>query len=646
MKDLLDQVLAASGPFALLHRVEADRSVVDVLVGDVTTPELLADIELPEGPVSTPRHDVLAVVPFRQIGERGYVHRDDGAPLLALTVTDQAVLPLDDVLRRLPDVPLDLRRGRFDTDDRGYAEIVRRVLADEIGEGEGANFVIRRGYVADVVDYSPRSALSLFRRLLLDETGAYWTFLVHTGERTFVGATPERHISVTGGTAVMNPISGTYRYPPTGPGLAGVLDFLADTKESDELYMVLDEELKMMGRICADGGRVDGPYLREMARLAHTEYFIVGHTDRDPREVLRETMFAPTVTGSPLESACRVISRYEPHGRGYYSGVVALIGREPDGSRSLDSSILIRTAAIDAGGTVRVDVGATLVRHSDPLAEVAETSAKAAGLLAALGSDPSPRTGGREGFADHPEVRAALRARNADIARFWLADSGSRDLTDPALMGLRLLVVDAEDTFTAMLAHQARALGLEVEVRRFDEPHDVRAADLVLMGPGPGDPRDASHPKIAHLRSTMDVLLAERLPFLAVCLSHQVLSERLGLPLVRRGTPNQGVQLPVDLFGETRLVGFYNTFAASSDRDVLHHPEFGQVEVSRDPVTHQVHALRGDHFASIQFHAESVLTQDGPAVIGALLTGLARRAAERAGVLPWHRAGLWPQPPV
>ncbi|HCF1085339.1 TPA: chorismate-binding protein, partial [Pseudomonas aeruginosa] len=93
------------------------------------------------------------------------------------------------------------------------------------------------------------------------------------------------------------------------------------------LYMVVDEELKMMARICEDGGRVLGPYLKEMAHLAHTEYFIEGQTSRDVREVLRETLFAPTVTGSPLESACRVIRRYEPQGRGYYSGVAALASR-------------------------------------------------------------------------------------------------------------------------------------------------------------------------------------------------------------------------------------------------------------------------------------------------------------------------------
>jgi 2-amino-4-deoxychorismate synthase len=120
----------------------------------------------------------------------------------------------------------------------------------------------------------------------------------------------------------------------------------------------------------------------------------------------------------------------------------------------------------------------------------------------------------------------------------------------------------------------------------------------------------------------VDTLLAERLPFMAVCLSHQILCARLGLPLVRRDVPNQGAQLPIDLFGAPQRVGFYNTFAATCPEDILHHPVVGAVEVSRDGVTNQVHALRGPHFASIQFHAESILTQNGPAIIGGLLSGL------------------------
>ncbi|QIJ65854.1 anthranilate synthase family protein [Streptomyces sp. JB150] len=624
--DLLARVLAPHPPaFALLYRPEtAGRGTVDVLLGDISTPRTLADLPLPEHPrpAAGPRHELLTLIPYRQIAERGFAAPDDGEPLIAMTVTDQAPLPLDEVLRRLPDTPIELTGGHFDVDDDTYAETVRRVIADEIGTGEGANFVVKRSFVADITGYTPHSALSFFRRLLRGESGAYWTFVVHTGDRTFVGATPERHVSLSDGTAVMNPISGTYRYPSTGPALPEVLDFLADRKEADELYMVVDEELKMMARICDSGGRVVGPYLKEMARLAHTEYFIEGRSTRDPREILRESMFAPTVTGSPLESACRVISRYEPEGRGYYSGVVALIGRDARGGHALDSSILIRTADIDATGRVRIGVGATLVRHSRPESEVAETRAKAAGLLAALQTDaPADRApSAAVRFGDHPDVRAALERRNTSLAGFWLAGDADRTRTAPDLPVSRVLVVDAEDTFTSMIDHQLRSLGLDVTVRRFDEPYSFDGHDLVVMGPGPGDPRDTGHPKIAHLRSAIDTLLAERRPFLAVCLSHQVLSMRLGLPLVRREVPNQGVQHEIDLFGSRERVGFYNTFAARSAEDKADCPGVGVVEVSRDPGTGEVHALRGPHFASMQFHAESVLTQDGVRIVGTLMS--------------------------
>ncbi|WP_327044858.1 anthranilate synthase family protein [Microbispora sp. NBC_01189] len=617
---LLDAVLDLRAPaFALLHRPEANGpGLLDVLVGEVTHLSELGDIPLPgqEEPEAGNRHHALVVVPYRQVRERGFACADDGAPLIAMTVTRQGVLPVGAALEQIPDLPFAVSGGHFDVDDDDYAEIVRRVVKEAIGEGEGANFVIKRSFVADIGNYTPRSALAFFRRLLEVESGAYWTFVVHTGERTFVGATPERHVTLRDGVATMNPISGTYRYPASGPSLDGVMDFLADRKESDELYMVLDEELKMMTRICEPGVRVTGPRLKEMARLAHTEYFIEGDTGWDVRDILRETMFAPTVTGSPVENACRVIDRHEPHGRGYYSGVVALIGRDEAGRQTLDSSILIRTADIDHTGRARIGVGATLVRHSDPMSEVAETRAKTAGLLAALDTGDSGR------LRTRPEVREALERRNANIAGFWLGGRGGGTPALPRLAGVRALVIDAEDTFTSMLDHQMRSLGMAVTVRRHDETPSPDGYDLVVLGPGPGDPRDAAHPKIAYLGAAADALLSGRRPFLAVCLSHQVLSTRLGFPLQRRDVPNQGLQKEIALFGARERVGFYNTFAARAEADHAEIDGLGMVEICRDPVTGEVHALRGPRFASIQFHAESVLTENGPRILGSLMEGL------------------------
>ncbi len=86
-----------------------------------------------------------------------------------------------------------------------------RIIRDEIGQGEGANLVIGRHYRAVVADWSAERALSVFRRLLERERGAYWTFCFFTGDRFLIGASPERHVSVRDQDVRMNPISGTFR---------------------------------------------------------------------------------------------------------------------------------------------------------------------------------------------------------------------------------------------------------------------------------------------------------------------------------------------------------------------------------------------------------------------------------------------------
>jgi phenazine biosynthesis protein phzE len=599
-------------PFALLRRRTPghDHELVEVLIGPVAAHERLAD--LPD--------ESLALVPFRQIRERGFDVRDDGTPLLALTPEESYTVPLAEALEQLPAHDVRVNGGGFDIPDEEYARIVGRVLEEEIGRGEGANFVIRRTYEGKIPGFGRSDALALFRRLLEGERGAYWTFVVHTGERTLVGASPEVHVRMSGGTVVMNPISGTYRYPAEGPTPEHLLDFLADGKEVEELSMVVDEELKMMCTVGDMGGVVVGPRLKEMAHLAHTEYELRGRSSLAVREVLKETMFAATVTGSPVQNACRVIERHESGGRGYYAGALALIGRDAGGAQTLDSPILIRTADIDADGGLRVPVGATLVRGSDPASEVAETHAKAAGVLAALGvRPPRPRAEHtRVRLADDPRVRAALDGRRAFLAPFWLRmQERSGQLAGHAL------VVDGEDTFTAMLAHVLRAAGLRVSVRRYDEP-GLREAVLghegpVVLGPGPGDPSDPADPKMRFLRSlTAEVLRAERQGVLGVCLGHELIAAELGLDIVRKEVPYQGAQTEIELFGRRETVGFYNSYVARCDDEAAAGLAARGVEVSR-AANSEVHALRGPGFAGVQFHPESVLTLDGARVVRELV---------------------------
>jgi phenazine biosynthesis protein phzE len=97
-------------------------------------------------------------------------------------------------------------------------------------------------------------------------------------------------------------------------------------------------------------------------------------------------------------------------------------------------------------------------------------------------------------------------------------------------------------------------------------------------------------------------------PLLAVCLSHQILADSLGIDLGPLARPHQGLQKSVDVFGVPASIGFYNTFTA---RVAPGTTVVGEAEIAADPETGDVYALRGPGFASIQGHLESILSRDG-----------------------------------
>lgn len=609
---LAELVQDAEASFVLIARDGTNS--VELLTGDVSDVDLLADIPLT---VDGAPREVFAMVPYRQVRERGFEAVDDGTPLRCLLVEEHRHLSRTETVAALPADPVPLQDAGFDISDDDYAEVVTRVISDEIGRGEGANFVIRRDYTATVDAEERSTALAWFRALLTHERGAYWTFAVVTPGHIAVGASPEAHVVARDGIVTMNPISGTFRHPAGGATKETLVDFLSSTKETEELFMVVDEELKMMSAVCSDGGRITGPHLKQMSRLTHTEYMLRGRSRLDPRDILRETMFAPTVTGSPMQNACAVIRRHETSPRGYYSGVAALFTPNDDGGHDVDAPILIRTVYLE-NGRLRVPVGATLVRHSDPYGEVSETHGKAAGVLGAIGAIPrdvGPMTetdpdqpGADADLADDPEVAELLASRNSRLAEFWL--NPQQDGTAGPFAGRSALVIDAEDRFTTMLAHQLRHLGLDARIVLWSDVQDadVDAAELLIAGPGPGDPRDTASERVIRMREIVARRLDQGTPLLAVCLSHQILANSLGIGLAPLSAPHQGLQKTVPVFGEDASIGFYNTFTArvapGTDR-------IGAAEISADTATGDVYALRGEHFASVQGHLESILSRDG-----------------------------------
>src|SRR5690606_23756701 len=115
--DRISQLRAEGAPFALLARERSD--TVEVLTGEVVDVDQLAEMPLVDGKGEP--QEVLALVPYRQVRERGFTAHDDGAPLRCLIVRERTELPITQALAELPNAQVPLRDAGFDIADEEYA---------------------------------------------------------------------------------------------------------------------------------------------------------------------------------------------------------------------------------------------------------------------------------------------------------------------------------------------------------------------------------------------------------------------------------------------------------------------------------------------------------------------------------------------
>jgi phenazine biosynthesis protein phzE len=98
-----------------------------------------------------------------------------------------------------------------------------------------------------------------------------------------------------------------------------------------------------------------------------------------------------------------------------------------------------------------------------------------------------------------------------------------------------------------------------------------------------------------------------------------VLCDKLGISLAYKDIVFQGTQSAVPIDGRSEKVGFYNTFVGRVPPGAASLP--AGVRVETDPKG-DVHLVAGPHFRGVQFHAESILTENGFALLRQLLLEL------------------------
>jgi anthranilate synthase/aminodeoxychorismate synthase-like glutamine amidotransferase len=197
----------------------------------------------------------------------------------------------------------------------------------------------------------------------------------------------------------------------------------------------------------------------------------------------------------------------------------------------------------------------------------------------------------------------------------------------------KLLLIDNYDSFTYNLVQAFLVLGADVRVFRNDAIDVTEAQALapthLCISPGPGTPYDAG--------VSMDMIraFAGRIPVFGVCLGHQSIVEVFGGKVVRAGRLMHGKTSPIDHDGRTLFAGLPNPCEIGRYHSLIAQPESlpPVLEVTARTPEGEIMGVRHKDLVveGVQFHPESVLTPDGPALMANFLKLTAgERRAERA----------------
>jgi anthranilate synthase/aminodeoxychorismate synthase-like glutamine amidotransferase len=185
----------------------------------------------------------------------------------------------------------------------------------------------------------------------------------------------------------------------------------------------------------------------------------------------------------------------------------------------------------------------------------------------------------------------------------------------------RLLLVDNYDSFTYNLVQAFLVLGAEVLVHRNDRIGIDEALALapthLCISPGPGTPHDAG------ISMRMIEAFAGRVPVLGVCLGHQSLVEVFGGKVVRAPRLMHGKTSPVHHDGLGVFHGLPNPFQAGRYHSLIAQRDTLPAELIVTAWTEEGEVMGVRHrdlrVEGVQFHPESVLTPEGPALMANFL---------------------------
>ena len=268
-----------------------------------------------------------------------------------------------------------------EADQAPYMEHVARIK-QYIVDGDIFQANLSRPWQLEINESA--SDIGIFNSLAAANPGSF-AVLARLPDSTVISSSPERLVSVHHGVIETRPIAGTRpRSEDENIDNQLAIELMAHPKEKAEHIMLIDLERNDLGRICVPG-TIEVNELMILESYQHVHHIvsnIIGRLRDDvtPAEVIRAVFPGGTITGCPKVRCMEILAEMEQQARGAYTGSIGYINRNGD----MDLNILIRTL-VRKGNTITFRAGGGIVADSDAEHELAETRAKAKGLLRAFG---------------------------------------------------------------------------------------------------------------------------------------------------------------------------------------------------------------------------------------------------------------------
>jgi anthranilate synthase component 1 len=280
----------------------------------------------------------------------------------------------------LPERPLAPGSATVEEDAERYLRAVGRAK-EYIAAGDIYQANLSRGWITQYPQ--ALDAADLYAALSVSNPAPF-AGLARWRDAAIISSSPERLLLLRDGIASTRPIAGTRpRAADRDYDDRLSSELFANPKERAEHIMLIDLERNDLGRVC-DAGTVEVDEMMVLESYAHVHHIVSNVRGRlktgiAPGEAIRAVFPGGTITGCPKVRCMEIISELEGVARGAYTGSFGYLNR--DGS--LDLNILIRTMVLK-GRTLKLRAGAGIVADSVPSAELAETRAKAEGMLRSL----------------------------------------------------------------------------------------------------------------------------------------------------------------------------------------------------------------------------------------------------------------------